>query len=274
MMPVGMIAPARPVPTLKSIVTGLSLPAPDLVLDAGDPASVGSTSPSTWVDVQNGYNFDVEPPSSANPPTFSGGVGSLDSAFTLGSVTSSVFRELSDYTFAEAWHKNNAAFTVAALIYVPTWIATSPNKGAYLFSTCDGATSSIGVRSMARKTSGLLHLSLDVSKGSGGYALSTNTDMSAYLVESAWNFVAIAIDEATGATGLTFFANGGVVQTSGVYSSPSAAASSGPYDVSGPTGATSGNRIKMFAGWSSRLSTTQLGDLYTQIKLTRQFDLP
>lgn len=271
MMPVGMIAPLRPVPTLKQIITGLSLPTPNVVLDAGDPASY--TSGNTWTDVQSANNFYRGDDGSGfgGFPQFEGAVGALTGAFAMSSVTRSLFRATSAWTFAEAWHKNNAAFTLAALVYVPSLASGS---GAFLFSTCDGATSSVGMRARYLDSVSGMRLDLKVSKGSGGYSLDTYADMAPGLVEGSWNFVAIAIDEAVGSNGLTFHCNGQNVQATSTYSSPSAAASSGPYDVSGPIAGTSGNKIKMFAGWSSRLSTTQLGNLYAQIKQDRQFDLP
>ncbi|UOK73022.1 hypothetical protein [Ancylobacter polymorphus] len=271
MMPVGLIAPARPVPTLKSIIAGLSLPTPNIVLDAGDPASY--TSGNTWVDVQNANNVYVGDDGSGFGafPSLEGGVGALSSAFAMTSISRSLFRSTGTPSYAESWHKNNGAFTVAALIYVPAW---SSGQGVYLFSTCSGATSSVGLRSTLRPASAARQMVLDVVKGSGGAALSQIGDVTAYLVDSAWNFVAIAIDESVGSNGLTFHCNGQNVQANSTYSSPSASASSGPYDVSGPIAGTNGNKIKMFAGWSSRLTTTQLGDLYNRVRQDRQFDLP
>lgn len=275
MMPVGLIAPARPVPTLKSIITSLSLPTPDLVLDAGDPASFSSPTAETWVDVQNGNNFYVGTTGGvdANQPTFEGAIGDFTAAFGFSSSDVVGFQEASALTFAEPWHKDNAVFTVAGLVYLPS-ASTSAPRGVFLFGSSDGLTSSRGVLFALQNNNTSRILGLTVGKGTSPLALSLSIDVAAYANVNAWNFVAVALNEATGANGATFFVNGQSVQATSTYSSPSASGSTLPYTVGGCLVGTSGAKMKMFAGWSTRLTTTQLGDLYTRVRQDRQFDLP
>lgn len=274
MMPVGLIAPARPVIPLKTIITSLSLPTPDLVLDAGDPASFSSPTAETWVDVQNGNNFYVGTTGGvdANQPTFEGAIGDFTAAFGLSSAVVG-FQEASALTFAEPWHKDNAAFTAAGLVYLPS-ASTGATRGVFLFASSDGATSSRGVLFALQNNNTSRILGLSVGRGTSPLALSLSIDVAAYANVNAWNFVAVALNEATGTNGATFFVNGQSVQATSTYSSPSASDSTLPYTIAAAVSGTVGAKMKMFAGWSSRLTTTQLGDLYTRVRQDRQFDLP
>lgn len=273
MMPAGMLAPLRVMPTMKQIIDGLGLAAPNVVLDAGDPASLATSSDQTWQDVQNSNDFFVGTTGGvdADEPVFEGTIGGLTAAFACSNTLTSTFHEASDLSFAESWHKDNAAFTFAALIYLPTLAST---RGAYLFSTCDGSTSSRGILATIGKSSSVRQMELGVTKGSSPYALVVNANVTAYTVENSWNFVAIALNESTGANGVTFHANGQNVQATSTYSSPSASGTTSPYEVFSPVTSTAGLKIKTFAAWSSRLTTTELNALYAAVKAGREPFLP
>jgi hypothetical protein len=179
------------------------------------------------------------------------------------------FRETAAHTFAEPWHKDNGAFTVAGVVLMPG--PAGGNDAATVFSSTIGTAN--GVNLVLSRTGGELFTSIFV--GSGGFAVLNAAHNFGDTVFGAPIFFAFALDEATGADGLTFQINTTRVKATSTYPSAGVSGSSAAYQIAATGGneAPSGTRFYCNAAWSRRLTDDELDDLYSQLQ-TRFSALP
>jgi hypothetical protein len=235
----------------------------DFCLDA---ASIDSYigSGQSWLDLSgNGNNFyrGATVNAEASDPTFNGIAGDLSSAEYFGLDGGDHFNETAAHTFAETWHKNNGAFTIAGIAQKPTGSTFSP-----IFSNNNGFNTNGTYTSLT--TSGSSNLTLQLFIISGGFSALNLTQSMGDLAGSVV-FFAISIDESVGANGLTFQANATRFKATSTYASTGTNASAYSYKVGGTQGASSANGTRFYctAGWSRRLSDTELDDLYEKLKV-------
>jgi hypothetical protein len=222
--------------------------------DAADGRSY--TTGTKWLDLAgSGYDFDV------TGATFTGTAnewsGSEYFAFDGGDY-------LTYDTTNEAWmetlHKNNAVWTFAAWFYLPAAL-TVTNR---LMGTGGNNTANVGVEA-GLTSAGNPNLTV---RNAASNALSAG--ITSTLTNSAWNFVAWAIDESVGAAGLTVQQNGEFSTANSTFTTPSA--SSATYTMQ--LGAGGNNALPLEAGfrmaqaafWTRRLSQTELTRLFNNTR--------
>lgn len=201
-----------------------------LCLDAGDASSYDpGVQTDKWLDrAGSGYDFFRGSGTGADAadPTFNGSAGGLSSAEYWGHDGGDYFTyDTANEAWMENIHKDNAIATVAGWVY----IASSGIVGL-----CGGGGNSatnVGISFRVVPTSRVLRLR--VFNGSGTVALDVTGALAGN--NDAWNFVAMSINEATGAGGLLYFVNGSTETNTSTYSSPSAAGSSFTWQI-GATG--------------------------------------
>ena len=259
----GLITPTHS--SLIAVLTNLSLLTNlEMVLDAGDVSSYSSGQ--SWLDRSgNGYDVfrGVDGGAATDDPTFNGTAGRLSSNEFWSFDGGDFFRyDSANETWMENLHKNNAAFTVVAWMYV----GTNPFSGV-----CGNSSTVATMTGVTVLRSGK---SFEVNKGGGGRALDVAADN--LPPTDAWNFVGLSIDEAAGAGGSFFYLNGSYNQVSasdtfdGTYTSPSAAASSFIFEVSSVGNATSlmpsDGRLTEVAIWSAAKTKANLDDIFAQTR--------
>lgn len=231
----------------------------DFVLDAGDSASYDGSS-QTWVDTHGANDFfrGATSGAEASDPTFNGSAGGLTSSEYFSFDNGDYFTEASALTFAETWHKDNAAFSIVA-VYWP--IAGTTDQTIFTTAVVSGGR---GVRFRIESSEALELQVVD------GAAVDLTITTAGAVSAGAWNFVAVALDEATGANGATLQIGSTQSSHTSTYTTPSASDSNGPYQIGAANGANnsldSGSRLACIAGWSRRLSTTELSDLRTALQ--------
>lgn len=240
-----------------------------LCLDAGDLASYDGSS-QTWTDraASNHFFRGTTSGSEATDPTFNGVAGAKSASEYFSSDGGDLFKESSALTFADAWHKNNGAFTMLALY----WIGASKSASTALFNnTGQVGTGAPGVGMLvtSSRTLRLFHAIDDT-----GTAQNITTTATATL--SSWNFLAAAFDEAT--TNADLVVNGTAENFTPTASTATAAKASSNRIGSTADAATndfeSGERIACFAAWSTKLTAAQIATIYTALKANRFTTLP
>jgi len=203
-----------------------------LCLDAGDSASY--TSGTSWLDQSGGgydFFFGADAGASTDDPTFNGAAGGL----SLSEYMSFDGGDLFKYdTTTEGWmdnlHQDNALFTIAAWV----WIPASAAEQYYVSTTGSGFFTGIYFYSNGTENP------VFAARHGSGNALTVTADTA--LTTGAWNFIAISIDEATGAGGGFFYVNGDYSQVSSAdtftatYSTPSSSAAASPMILGARTG--------------------------------------
>lgn len=216
---------AVPQPNLFEIITTASLTTNlKVCLDAGALASY-SGSGQPWLDLSgNGFDFNrgLTSGSEASDPTFNGSAGAVTSGeyFSLDGGDWFTYDSASE-SWMETLHKDNAIFTIMAMIYTPT----GQTGGQRLFGNAGNniANSGITVRNNRWQ----------VFNG-GGVAHDTSLDSAANA--DAWNMVGWSINEAGGNVSFGYL-NGShnTVSSSNTfdaaYTSPSAAATAFTLDI-------------------------------------------
>lgn len=230
-----------------------------LCLDAGDSASY-SGSGQTWTDVSGNSNSFFRGSSSSSQssdPTFNGSAGAKTSSEYFSFDGGDYFTETTSHTFADLWHKNNGVFTLVAAIY---YVDNSSTQ--IVFSTAE-SSSEVGLNIMVSSVDDAPHVNC---YSGGGVALTL--DSTNALTNAAWNFYAVAVNEATGADGATAQTNGTQSSHTSTYSSPSSSNPSQSYRIGHNGGSVfiaSGARIGCLAAWSTRLADADLTALYNQL---------
>lgn len=232
-----------------------------LVLDAGDAASLPAAS-AKWLDVSgNGNDFfrGTTSGSDATDPTINGAPGGMSASEYLSF-------DGGDYlvydSSNEAWmnnlHKDGANWWMAGWFKFGS--VASPNG---VFGTNRNAAGNVGVRLTITGPAAGSRLGINVSNGSGAYALDYNSALTPGA--GVWKLVSVGINElaGTGFLGLndtfeTFTAN---------YSSPSTAASTFTLEFgargNGEAAMTNGSHMAMLAmGEGYAMTTSGLADLF------------
>lgn len=250
-------------PSLQTTISSLGLTTSlQLVLDAGDLASYDGTS-QTWVDVNAGNNFirGSTTGGQTSDPTFNGTAGRQSASEYFSFDGGDYFQEGSDLAFANSWNKDNAAFTFVQAIYYAHGSSAEP----VFYNAENSGDIGVALQIIASDDAPFVN----VFSGGGGTALSLNASSALALTTSAWNFYAVAVNEATGANGATIKVNGSLEQFTSTYTSPSASNPSNPIRLGHNGGSlfyTSGTRIGCVAAWNRRLSNSELASLYAAMQ--------
>jgi len=231
-----------------------------LCLDAGDSASY--TSGQVWLDRSgNGYDFNRGSTSSSesSDPTFNGSAGGLSASEYFKFDSGDWFT----YDSAnEPWMKN--IHQAGAKFGIATWVYIVAGSGTRVISgTRDASPSNIGFDFLLNTSDGLNFV---VSKGSSPNALTFSIGT---ITEGAWQFLAVAGDEAAGA--FVGMINGAVTVGGSSYSSPSSADDTYTMRIGngGGTGAALNNdsRMSQFLAWEG--VTPSLGQLMAYFQGSR-----
>jgi hypothetical protein len=178
------------------------------------------------------------------------------------------FTETAAHTFADDFHKNNGAFTVLALYF----IGASKAAMSKLFdNTGQQAAGSPGT-SLYVNSADTLSLFHAIDDAGSAEVLTT----SATVALNSWNMLAAAFNEATPACDL-------VINATAQSFTPTASTATAAKATSNRIGARSagaanpfesGERLALFAVWNTKLTTTQIGNIYTLLKSVRFTTLP
>lgn len=255
-------------PTLYQILTDLGLTS-NLVacLDAGDIACYDGSS-QTWTDRVGGFNMyrGTTSGSEATDPAFSGVAGAATASEYFSFDGGDLLKETAAHNYADSWHKNNAAFTVIALYYLGTKSALSrvfDTMGA--LATADG----LGIHVTAAREPVVIHS----TNNTPTMASSTSTST---LTNTSWNFLGVAVNEAS--TNVDFVVNGTTDSKTFTASTATNAKAANirfsGYNDTPSSPIESGERLACFAAFSTALTTTQLGNIYTALKAQRFTTLP
>lgn len=232
-----------------------------LCLDAGDAASY--TSGQSWLDLSgNGQDFflGANGSATATDPTFTGTAGRLSSGEYFSHDGGDYFTyDTTNETWMENIHKDNATFTLLCAIY----FSNASNNA--LAGTAGGATAKNGFDWLLL-SNGKVYF--EVLSNSVDFSLAATN---AVATNGAWNIVAISVNEATGAGGGIFFANGKSDSFNSAYTSPTASNATHTMQI-GAQGDGSllivpnGTRIAAFCGWSRALTLAELNALFQALR--------
>jgi hypothetical protein len=267
----GPNVPTGPVTHFRSMIEAISAQASlVLCLDAGESTSYDGSS-QTWSDISGSGNHFYRGATSwseSSDPTFNGSAGGLSSSEYFSFDGGDYFIETADHTFAETWHKDNAAFTVVCVHY-----HVSGNAGAFISTQGASSGAGLGVGATVNISGGAPQLF--VRSGSG---ISYGQAGSNSYTDSSWNFTGVSQNEATGTGGFNVKVNSNTSTHNSSYASPSAGATGGTYKLGARYNTVSefqasGARLALLAAWNRALSSSELDNLYTQVK-TRFTGLP
>jgi hypothetical protein len=253
----------------------------DFCLDAADADSYPGTG-QTWFDLTaNGNNFFRGNTSSAasDDPTFNGTPDGLSAAEYFSYDGGDFFTDAVGATFADTWHKDNGVFTLAGVAQVPA----GSNVRNILFASGNSITAAGNRLVVVELDQFSANTRVDVTVLDGlTSALAAFRNFPTNLAGSLV-FWAVAINEATGADGLTIQTNDTRAKFSSSYASPNTSDPIGLYrlgmlqvSTSGGTINTlsaNGSRTACIAGWSRRLSDSELDGIYARLK-ARYTSLP
>ena len=240
-----------------------------LCLDAGDVSSYTGSGQS-WLDRSgNGYDFyrGAGSGSEASDPTFNGTAGALTSSEYFSVDGGDWFTyDSANETWMQNLHKDNAAYTILAILYPGA-------VNSYQDICGTGASSAETGFDLAINGSAKFYLEVDRSSA-GSPAITKTSDSS--LSATTWQFLAVSLNEATGLGGGFLWRNGAYLQVGGAdtfnstYTSPSTGSAAGTFQIGarGGTQATpllNGSRIAGFAAWSTALTKAQLDSIYSQL---------
>ncbi len=232
-----------------------------IILDAGDGNSLPAAS-TKWLDVSgNGYDFfrGTTAGAEGSDPTING----TQDARTSSEYLSFDGGDVAVYDAAnETWmtnlHKDNAAFTIV------TWIYWGSVPGGGDVQRIVGTRKSSSETGIAFADGGSGVPQFVCSDGSSNIL---NISGAQTFVASTWQFVALSLNEATGANGAIIQVNGVQSLHTSTYSGPSTgnATSTLRIGASNVLDGTfnSGTRMGMFGMWSTALTATQLTNLFT-----------
>jgi hypothetical protein len=235
-----------------------------LCLDAGDSASY--TSGQKWLDrAGGGYDFFLgsDVTSQASDPTFTGSVGNRGAYWSFDGGDFFTYDSANE-TWMTNIHKDNAAFSLVAIYYQ------------------DGATDDIALAATgnASETGFLFYIpttrKLDFSVQNAG------TPVLGFLADTAlsagsWHMVGVSVNEATGAGGGFFYADGSYSKVSSAdtfnstYSSPSAGAATskmciGRFTEAGASQTADGQRMSCLAAWSTALTKANMDSIWSAMR--------
>lgn len=236
-------------------------------LDAGDVNSYDGTS-QTWKDLSgNGTDFYRGSTSSAqaSDPTFNGTAGRQSSGEYFSLDGGDWFTITAQPSWADAFHKANAQFTVAMAIYLSGVTSTAVNFGGIGDVGPSGAWTGLSLES----ATGAFLRSYRIQINNASKAIYSKTSSNA-AVNNAWNFLAASVDIQNG--NVLFQINGTTETYTGQsYSgSPVAGVANSVLQIgAGGDGAgpdATGIRYGNVSMWSRALSGAELGGLYNATK--------
>lgn len=246
-----------PAGTMQSMIEHINAEA-NLVfcVDAGDSASYPSGQ--SWLDTSgNGHDFTVGETTGgeASDPGYNGTPGGLSSAEYFALDGADYFRHATVEPSIQAFHKDNATFTILIAFYVGDHSTTQ-----YLVGSADN-TNDIGF-SISVNTSG--NVNLLVTNGSGVVLLESLAGGSE---PNTWQVVAFSVDEDAGAGGsIKYASNSGAIAFDGTYSAPSTSDTNETELVLGgrPTASyplVAGSRLGVACAWDRALGQTEIEQL-------------
>ena len=234
--------------TLLQILTDLSLTSNlKLCFDAGDSASYGGSG-QTWTDRggTQDFWFGADGGSSTDDPSFNGSPGGLSSSEYMGSNGGDFFRAKAQPAFIQNVHKNNARWAGFAVVY------QTGNNALGITGTTGTGSPAVGFDWILN--SGVQTLTV----GTGG-AAALYKPCDSVVGANVWNFLAVDVDEATGAGGGFFRKNKAYDQVSSsdtwdaTYSSPSASSAAQTVEIgargNGDIAMANGSQKACFAFW-------------------------
>lgn len=248
-MGMGFVGGAAGAASLSSLLAAAGLTPTALFLDPSDPLSYSSGQ--QWSDLIGTTHFFRGTSNVADgaDPTYGGNHWLLDFGDS--------FLESAAHTTFDSWHKNNAVWTVVTVMKSPIGLSGTIIRNA------SGPTEHGILLRMDNN-----ELTLDVENGTGTDALEVGTVATA--VPGEWNFVAAAINEATGAAGLTFQINDTQESFNSTFTSPSATNPTDPtiifddFDVD--------TEVGPLLAWTTRLSTANLNTVLGILRTL--YDIP
>jgi hypothetical protein len=249
-------------PFLLDIIAELGLSTSlNFVLDVADLRSYNGSS-QTWTDATgqgNSFFLGADGSATATDPTFNGTAGEPSEATYFSFDGGDYFTESAAHTFADNWHKNNGAFSIAGIFYTVNQAAET-----MYFANGANAANMDGVGIIVQGASETVQIAH--SDAAATRAVETLTA----LTQDAWNYIGISCDEAT----TTFNGRINATTTSGTFTaSTNADANSQPLRIGAPGDAVgpvaSGTRIACLAAWSTSIGATSLEGLYTRLKSRR-----
>lgn len=257
-----LMNPARFVRPLLGIIEGVGLAANlTIVLDAGD--SVSYSSGQSWLDRSgNGLDFFLGTDGTAedSDPTFNGVAGKLTSGEYFSFDGGDAFRyDSANEASMDNLHKNNALFTIMAVVFLTAGDQT----------ICGDDRATVSTVGFDWKIDGSQNFFVEPT------ALSETTDAS--VANNTWHMLAITIDEATGAGGGFFYKDGAFDQVgssdtfSATYSTPSAATASETLEIGAGGNQAKrildGGRMACFALWEGKVLTkTELDLVWDEVR--------
>lgn len=195
----------------------------------------------------------------ASDPTFNGTSGGDSSGEYFSFDGGDYLIEDGTITDFDAFHKDNGVFTIIGAFYLTgttnTFLSTGNNAGSgdqgIIFDTTN-APAEVQVRARHATASAM------------------NSDMTVDVADEAWNFVAVSVNEATGANGCTLQVNATQESYTSTYTTPSASDPAAVVTIGARNGGTgglfsSGSRFGCIAAWATRLSDANLTSLYTAL---------
>jgi hypothetical protein len=232
-----------------------------LCLDAADGNSLPAAS-TKWLDTSgNGYDFfrGTTGGADATDPTINGSADGRSSAEYLSFDTADFLRyDTTNETWMQNLHKDNAVFTLAAWVYMPSF------GGSFgVFGTRGAAGGNTGTSfTFAGST-----LQLAIQNAGSSVMLATTGNIAS---TNTWTFGAVSITEATGANGALIRVNSAESLHTSTYSSPAAGNASFTAEIgargngdSPLSNITNGARMAAFMAWEGvALTSAQLAAFY------------
>lgn len=228
-----------------------------IVLDAGDRTSYSGAG-DTWTDLAPAATNFAR--TGASSPTFNGTAGnkSANEYFSFDSADWWT-KSTANAAWIDNIHKDNAVFSLAAIIHVPSFAST--------ISVCGTSGGGAGTGfHLLITTGGLLNL---VALNAGVAVINVNSG-AAVLTAGAWNYIGLALDESVGATGLDWNINGVTAQSDSTFTAPAAGAASQTMQIgargNGNLPLLANSRLGCIAMWSSKRTAGQLEQVRNAIR--------
>jgi len=220
-----------------------------------------------WFDPLNPEDFSrgANATASTDDPTLNGSAGVATTYWSFDG--GDFFRYLgANPTWLQNFHKDNAALTIVGIVFNPT----GGNAGA--LPIC-GTTRTTGTGFFYWGNGGPHQF---VAKNGGSDAINKSGGT---ISENAWHFLAVSLNEATGAGGGFLYKDGAYDQVSGsdtftsTYSSPSASSSTDTLEIGSNGNAqfltVNGGRMQGVMIFDTALSKADLDTLYAAVKAAR-----
>jgi len=245
--------------SILDIITGLGLSTGLTICgDFGDGSSYPGSGDT--VSDRSGNGNDLKRGTTAGvdsaDPTFNGSAGGLSSS-EYASFDGGDTLTIVGSNPLQSFHKDNAKITILAAVY-PGSTANNIIIGDNVFST------QIGFRFQITNAQRLAWAAGNGSTQSNIFIGTVST-----IANTAWSIVGMSLDEAVGANGAFYFANGVVELFNSTFTSPSASNAAGVLCISGSEGATTagrlanGSRIAWIAVWVGvALTQAQMRAIY------------